>query len=474
MRHWGKNVSLYLGSESLLLNNLGAKADREESFIMAARISQWTRGERWITCTAVMFIASMATLMRSFLAVKLFFLVLFLLTFAVNAYRRGTSIVVVYPRLVWFYLWIGLAGLVWAFVGLLHPANYLQAVFDALKLYVVWSAAFIILYTLLRAAPSLDIMHKAMVVAGIMIPLVNFMALYDQVNGLSLFSDSAREQLDLDVGFGDGYLQFGSANLIGMFVIAPYLLSLQFRSDAGKSNSVLTKLALALSLSFVALSGRRALWIVVAMTPCAILLLSGLTGSYSLIKTGGRRVLLSCAVAGVIGLGTILIVPEGPLDGDYVGSINRLKQAFSSEDERTIQKPYLINAFRKSPVLGSGFGGYAGYVRSDERPWGYELTYYQMLFNLGIVGMTVLGTLFAVYIVAVVRLLRQFREGSAIPFALLIGFFSILTGAYSNPYFGGFDSLFFAGLLPYLSTFERGFANQQQHDLLPAEPMARC
>lgn len=424
----------------------------------SASIVQPLGGERWIAWTAVMFIASMATLMRSFLAVKLFFLALFLLAFVVNAYRRRTSIVVC-PRLVWFYLWIGVAGLVWAFVGVLHPANYVQAVFDALKLYVVWSAAFAILYTLLRAGPSLQIMHGAMVISGILIPLINFVALYDQVNGLGLISDGVREELNLEVGFGDGYLQFGSVNLIAMFVIAPYLLSLQFRSDAGKSNSVLTKLSLALSLILVVLSGRRALWIVVALTPCAVLLLSGLTGSYGLMKAGGKRFLLVCAAVSVIGLGTVLIRPESGLD---VGSVNRLKQAFSSEDERTIQRPYLIKGFLKSPVFGSGFGAYAGYQRSDEKPWMYELTYYQMLFNLGTVGVAALGVLFSLYFLTAVRLLRQFRDGSAIPFGLLVGFCSLLVGAYADPYFGGFDSLFFGGLLPLLSTFQSGF---EQHKL---------
>ena len=394
--------------------------------------------------------------MRAYLVIKLCFLALFLLAFLVNIYL-GRNRIIVYRRLVWFYLWISMAGLVWGFVGLLHPSNYLQGNLDALRLYVVWSAAFIVLYTLLRAAPSLDIMHKAMVIAGILIPLINFVALYDQFNGGGFISEGIRQELDMEVGWGDGYLQFGGMDIIAMFVIAPYLLSLQFRSDARKSNSVLTKLALALALIFVVLSGRRALWIVVALTPCTILLLSALTGSYGLIKGGGKRFLLACAGASVIGLGTLLILPESAVDGESVGSIARVKQAFSSEDERTLQRPYLIDAFMKSPILGSGLGGRADYIRSDERPWSYELTYYQMLFNLGTVGMTVLGILFAVYIGAVVRLLRQFREGSAIPFGLLIAFFSLLAGAYSNPYFGGFDSLFFAGLLPYLSTFQHGF-----------------
>jgi hypothetical protein len=420
------------------------------------RIARPFGGERWTAWPAILMIVSMATLVRSYMAIKFFCLALFLLAFLVNVYLRRTRFVV-YARLVWFYLWISLAGVVWACVGVLHYRNYIDGVFDGFRLYVVWSVAFVVLYTLLRALPSLGIMHRAMVVAGIIIPVINLVALYDQLNGGSLISEGIRQELDMEVGFGDGYLQFNSTNISSMFVIAPYLLSLQFRADAGKSNSLLSKIALVLTIILVALSGRRALWIVVALTPCSILLLSVLTGSYSLIKARGKRVLLACAIAGVVGLGTILIIPEGVLGGEYIGSITRLKQGFSSEDERTIQKPYLVDAFMESPVFGSGFGATARYLRSDIRPWRYELTYYQMLFNLGIVGVTVLGVLFSLYFVTVIRLLREFKHGSIVPFALLVAYCSLFVGAYSDPYFGGFDSLFFVGLLPYISTFQRGF-----------------
>jgi hypothetical protein len=409
--------------------------------------------KRWLTVTAVMMIASMATLAQSYLAVKLFFLGLFLLTSSVHVVFRRTR-VVVYRRLVWFYLLFGLAGVVWALVGVLHPGDYVQGDLDALRLYVVWSAAFVVLYTLLRAGPSLHVMQTAMVTAGILIPVVNFVGLYDQFNGLGLISDGIREELCMQAGFGNGYIQISSVNIGVMFLIAPYLLSLQFRADAGKSNSPLAKLALVLSLILVVVSGRRALWLVVALTPCTILLLSVLTDGYNLMKAGRRRLLLAGVAAGVLGLSTLLILPEGRLDA---GVISGLQQSFSSEDERTIQKPYLIAGFMRSPVFGSGFGAYAGYSRSDERPWTYELTYYRMLFDLGIVGMTVLGLLFSFYFFKVLRLLRQFKDGSAVPFALLVAYCSFFVGAYADPYFGSFDLLFFVGLLPYLSTFRRGF-----------------
>jgi len=400
-----------------------------------------------------MFVASIATLVQSYVFVKLFFLALFLLTAIVAVAHRKTRFVV-HPRLVLFYLWIGVAGIVWTIVGLLHPGNYAQGNFDALKLYVTWSAAFVILYTLLRAEASLGVLHAALVLSAILIAVINLVGLTDQIGSWGLISESIREELELRVGIHIGYIQITSNNIGALFVIVPYLLSLQFRADAGKANSALMKLALVLSLVVVVVSGRRALWIAVALTPCTILFLSCLTGSYGLLKPGGRRFLLMCAAAAVAGLSVVILLPERMPE---LGFLVRLNEAFSSENEREIQKIYLIDGFKDSPVLGSGFGAYAGYPRSYERPWTYELTYHRLLFNMGIVGMAFLGVLFLLYFALVIGLLRRFKDGSAIPFGLLVGFCSLLLGAYSNPYFGSFDYVFFAGLLPYLSTFRRGF-----------------
>jgi hypothetical protein len=411
---------------------------------------------RWVAWSAISLIASLATLVQAYLAIKLAFLGLFLLVIVLRV-ALGKTTIVVYRPLVWFYLWISLVGAVWSLVGTLHPQNHFQGYLEAFRIYTVWNVGFLVLYTLIRALPSLEIMHKAMVAAGILIPLINFLGLYDQLSGLGLFSDSMREALRMEIGFGNGHVQYGSANIGMLFLIAPYLLSMQFRADAGKSNSILTKIAMVLSLTLVVLSGRRALWLVVAFTPFTILLFSRVGGSFGALKTGGRRFLLIWAVAGVVSLGTLFIVPESSVSG---AAFIRIRQAFSSEDERTIQKPYLLDGFMNSPIFGSGFGASASYLRSDERPWMYELTYYQMLFNLGIVGMTTMAMLISIYLVRTVKLFRQFKHGSAVPFALLVACCSLFIGAYSDPYFGGFDALFFVGLLPYLSTFQRGFVGE--------------
>jgi hypothetical protein len=394
----------------------------------------------------------MWTFALSSVVVKLCFLTLFLLAALVSGgFGRR---VVVYPRLVVFYVSMCVVGIVWAIVGLLNPGNYVSGVFDALRLYVIWSVAVLLLYSLFRSESSLRLIHVSMVLSALLISTINLAALADQIRGWGLIPEAFRQDLQLRIGFHEGYIQITSFNIGSLFIIVPYLGSLQFRTDATRVNTWRTKLALAMCLLLTALSGRRALWLVVALTPCLILVLSIVTRSHGTIRPGAVRLLRTYTVALAAVVGLVVVRPEGIPE---LGYVSHLRQAFSAEDERTIQKPYLIGAFLESPIIGSGFGAYAGYSRSELRPWTYELTYHQVLFNLGLVGLIALGGLVSLYLGLVIRLLTEFKHGSAIPFALVIGSCALLIGVYSNPYFGSFDFLFFLGLLPYLSTFRQGF-----------------
>jgi len=418
-----------------------------------------TPARDWIRSTtrflAILFVMSLVTLVQSFVVIKLVCLGLFLAAALIEVTVRGK--IATYPRILSFYFFIALAGVVWSVVGWLNEDNMRAGVFDALRLYVAWSIAFAVIYSLLRSQPSLEVFHKAMVAAGLAIAVLNLVALYDY--GTGSIPDSIRQELQLNVGVHEGYIHFASNSVGSLFLVAPYLLSLQFRKDAARLNTPLTKLSTILALVVVALSGRRALWLVVALTPAIVLLLSLLTGTLGLLKTMTRRVLAVCSLAPVL---VLLVLAGGwsdliPSQLEEYGTVRHLQSAFGSEDERTIQSGYLIAGFLRSPIIGSGFGAYADYLRSEQRPWTYELTYYQMLFNIGVVGVAFLASLVMTYLVLVLSLLRRFRAHSATPFGLLVAFCSILIGAHSNPYLGSFALLFFIGLLPYLSTFRRGF-----------------
>lgn len=400
----------------------------------------------------VLFIASLATFVQAFLLVKVACIGVFVISASTSALRSGR--LRLYGRLVTFYALLALLAIVWAVVALFNPGTFTPGVVDALRLYVAWSVVFVILFSLIRASRSLDRIHQALVVAAIAIAIINFAALGDLVAGTGFISDRWRRPMELYVGVHEGYVQIATNNIGLLFLIAPYLLAVTLRRDAVVSWPAATRLALVLTLLLAALSGRRALWLIMLATPSIMLLLAAVSGSARYLQRWSIRVLGLLSVGGAVATIALIALPDSlqthPL-------LDHVRAAFSATDERSLQKPYLIRAFLEEPYLGSGFGAFAGYTRSEERPWAYELTYHKMLFNLGIVGMACMLGLFASYFGLVVANIRRWPERSAVPWALLVGVSSLFLGAYSNPYFGSFDYLFFVGLLPYLATFTRGF-----------------
>jgi hypothetical protein len=400
----------------------------------------------------VLLIASIPTLVQSYIPIKLALLTLFFCTAVIDGAFRET--ILAYPRLICFYLMVGIIGIVWAFVGLLDQETFSEGVSDALRLYIVWSATFVVLYTLLRSQSSLQLIHRGLIVASILIALMNFAGVLDQISHGGVIPDSVSEELKLRIGLNEGYIQITSRNIASLFFLVPYLISVQVRADSVEAKSISTKLALMLCLILTVISGRRALLLVVALTPFTILFISVLSGNLALIKVGARRLFLGYTIVLAVGLGVVAIQPKFLPESLYV---RHIQDAFSAADERTIQKPFLIEGFERSPIIGLGFGAAVGYQRNAERPWIYELTYYQMLLQVGLLGVAILGALLLSYGVFITSIFRTYKPGSAVPFALIVGLISLLIGANSNPYLASFDLLFFVGFLPYLSTFRRGF-----------------
>jgi len=303
--------------------------------------------------------------------------------------------------------------------------------------------------------------HVGFVCAGLLIAVINFVSLGDTVFSLGLIPDAIRKPMEMYVGVHDGYVQITSNNIGPLFLIVPYLVARQFLPDASAPNGKLEKLTLALCMALVIVCGRRALWLVVAITPCTLLVLALITRAYQRMGAVRRGLLWMYTTVALFGAAVLVAWPS---TATPFPTVDHLKEAFSSQDERTIQKPFLVRGFLESPLIGAGLGAYAGYPRSEDRPWTYELTYHQMLFNMGALGVGLVTALFLAYFALVVRLIRAFPADSAIPFALLLAICSLLIGSYSNPYVRSFDFLFFVGLLPFMATFTHGFASglQQQ------------
>lgn len=74
----------------------------------------------------------------------------------------------------------------------------------------------------------------------------------------------------------------------------------------------------------------------------------------------------------------------------FVTQRNELSTSYRLE-----QAPQLLRGFRKHVVLGSGLGATlpSGFKRNKSEPWSFELSYLQLLFQLGIIGVALLLTI---------------------------------------------------------------------------------
>ena len=311
---------------------------------------------------------------RSFLLAKLICLAFFVLVHIID-FRRNRHFRV-HSRILIFYCCVAIGGLTWSLVGLVGTGELL-GIFDCLRIYVAWSAAYLLILTLLRNDDGLRYLHSAIVLSGLLIAAINLFGIYDQYFQIGVISESVQKELSLGIGFREGYVQITSHNIGSLLFITPYLLAIQFCGNSGRGslNSKLTKLSLIASILISALSGRRALWLCILLTPLIVWFLAISSTSLRSIKPLAQKLLAVMACGFAFALILLVATNAQPSESGIL-ILDHLSQAFSSEDERTIQSGYLVSAFMDQPVFGSGFGAYAGYLRNDERPWLYELTYH--------------------------------------------------------------------------------------------------
>lgn len=356
-----------------------------------------------------------------------------------------------------FYWNVAFAGIIWAGLGF-YNGGASQGIFDSLRLYVLWSVAYaLIVQTLLLGSP-LRAVHYALIIAGLAVSAINLIGLYGNYFGVNFFSLQVMEELDLRIGYHDGYVQMTSRNIGSLFFIIPYLIATLIRKDSFRDLRALAWLSLAACLLVTIVSGRRGLWFVVMLTPVVCWGLSQISRTpYNNIHMS-KLFGLGLAIGGIL---FFYVVEEYRAD-----TIDFMVSAFSATDQRTIQSTYLLDAFLERPVFGSGFGLDAGYIRSFDSPWLYELTYQQLLFNLGLVGTTYMALLAGIYFRSAIVGIRSCEHHMKGAFPLLVGVICFLIGAASNPYLGSFDFLLIIAMLPLLSAMT-------QTDSLTTEKYAR-
>jgi len=173
----------------------------------------------------------------------------------------------------------------------------------------------------------------------------------------------------------------------------------------------------------------RGIWLGMIVAAALILLLS--------TRPKSRLAPWRLAVATLICVLTVaLIVTADPSVSHRVVSLFTQRNE-QSTSYRLEQAPQLVSGFRRHVALGSGLGATlpSGYRRSASAPWSFELTYLQLLFQLGLVGLLVLLTVPASALYRAIRTLSHADPDRRIMIAAAIGgLVGFLFTSASNPY----------------------------------------
>jgi len=207
-----------------------------------------------------------------------------------------------------------------------------------------------------------------------------------------------------------------------LFIAATALLLAELAS-LGSSRLRIGGLALLIGSTY--LSHTRGIWLGMSIVCAGVLLLL----LWRQVDAYRRRVLMR-VVSGVALLGIVIGVAV------LFGALPRPSfLADTSAGLREQQAPKLWNAFEHNPVLGDGLGAVVRprFVRDPGAPWSYELTYLQLLFQMGVLGLL---AVLALPLAAVRRGLREAATGAlrAPPLAGAMTILGILVASATNPY----------------------------------------
>ena len=330
--------------------------------------------------------------------------------------------------------------------------NEIAAILDGVRLGVLFPLIIGLLWLAMLSFEYEKYFHRVVIASGVVISFLVIGTVVGSFIGVDFFSDEFRKDNLLIVGIHDGYTQVIAHNIGSLFFIIGYILYFIVSGEGWIGRKKQLILIAGVILIAVLMSGRRALMILTNLSPLLLLL------NWYLFADNKNTIKNIFAIAvfffAIFAAFTGYLFINNYFDLDAF--IERVAGVFSDDGgARVAQADLLFKAFTQQPILGSGFGGTIDLVRSQERPWIFELTYLQMLFNFGLIGFLGMALIFFYQYKKIHRKATNNFPFSPVEKSMVCGFTFLLLGAISNPYFGSFDFLLTIGVLPFLASKNR-------------------
>jgi hypothetical protein len=342
------------------------------------------------------------------------------------------------------FLWTGfMVAISLAFMlrGVAHGAPGVLAVG---RVFVLWPLVFAILIAGAATEHAISGLLRVLVAATVAVGLYGFSYVLHAAGWLP---NAAYIPLDQGqaIGFYAGYVEFNLYSLASLLFVVPFTIGALFTwpsSEAPVSRFWLWT-ALVLGLGLATLSARRALILTVAAAPVVALALRSLLPRRD--RRASRKLVAQLLVSGaltVVALGFLLHTMYGLT---LAGVADMFKQGFAFESyvRASVRKEQFLNlvtGWTEAPLLGAGHGAVApGWLRSEDQPWAYELSYVALLFHTGLLGFMAYAAGVAWILWMGLRIIRSGGRLGLYMLPVLVGTICFLLANATNPYLEKYD-----------------------------------
>lgn len=368
-------------------------------------------------------------------------ILLFLIGGGILAYAQGKKLHLHRVIVFWLFLTV-LTSLTFIFVGLVNGA---PGALEVATVFVIWPIVFVFLIGLARHPVSLIPYLRAIIIGSLGASIAGALLVADSLFGFGLGLENLLQLQGAIVGLYDGAIEYRLFNLTTVlyslvFLMAALQIPRHLSIFEGRWR-FMAWVALGLSVIILLISGRRAFWLIAALSPLIV---------YGIARLGGVPIRFFSTYLKIIILGFLLFLAAIPyLRIDILMLYESFMQGFDfsgqggySSSIRAEQFWLLLNAWSEKPLLGHGHGAYISeLVRDPDQPWAYELSYIALLFQTGILGMLVYSSAVLWVFVKGVFIMRQQPESVGYLFPVLAALAAFLLANATNPYLQKFDYL---------------------------------
>ncbi|MFN2572495.1 MAG: hypothetical protein ABR537_12940 [Gemmatimonadales bacterium] len=312
------------------------------------------------------------------------------------------------------------------------------------RVYALWPLVYTILIAGVANPGVVPTILRVLVVATIAIGLYGASYILHFVGLLpdALYIPLAQNQR---IGFYGGFVEFNIDSLASLLFLIPFTISalMTWPSDESPISRRWLWIALIVGTSLAALSARRALLLVIALSPLFALMLRRLLPRAE--RRASRPLVLHFLVVGGLALTGLAIALHFLFGLRFGPMLDMFKRGFAFDSyvrgvERRDQILNLVSGWKQVPLLGTGHGGVGpGWPRSQETPWAYELSYLALLFHTGLLGFLIYASGVGWIFTMSIRIIRHGNRLGLCTLSVLVGTLCFLIANGADPYLEKYD-----------------------------------